>query len=102
MMRDRGMMGLPGAVQAFEPGAQAREWQGGDVIFWTRPIGDLIVPTGRIAACDPCACAEARVFARKVPLGTYPVLVALSEFARAANWRNIGRWWSALTASLPE
>jgi len=81
------MVGLPGAVQAFEPGAQARDRQGGDVTYWTRAVGDLIAPTGRIVACDPFACADAPAFAREVPLGTYSVLVALARFTRNGDER---------------
>jgi len=86
-MSDTGMVGLPGAVQAFEPGAQARDRQGGDVTFWTRAVGDLIAPTGRIVACDPFTCADAPAFACEALPGTYPVRVALAQFARNSDER---------------
>jgi hypothetical protein len=36
-------------------------------------IGTLHVPTGRIAACDPFACASTAAFARTVPKGDHAV-----------------------------
>jgi hypothetical protein len=81
------MRGLPGAARAFEPGAQAWDRQDGDVTFWTRTVGDLIAPTGRIVASDPFECADAPAFAREVPPGRYPVLVALAQFARSGGER---------------
>jgi Protein of unknown function (DUF4241) len=80
-------MGLPGAVQAFEPGAEARDQRRGDVSFWTRSVGDLVATTGRIVACDPFECADAPAFAREVPPGRYPVLLALAQFAGTGDER---------------
>jgi hypothetical protein len=69
-----------GIARAFEPGAQARSGQVGDVTFWTRTVGNVSAPTGRIVACDPFACSDAPAFASEVPPGTYPVLVAIAQF----------------------
>jgi hypothetical protein len=89
-MNDQGMLELPGAARAFEPGVEARDGQGGAVTFWTRAVGDLIAPTGRIVACDPFACADAPAFARAVPPGQYPVRVALAQFAGNGDERIAG------------
>jgi hypothetical protein len=89
-MNDQGMLGLPGAVRAFEPGAEARDRRRDRVTFWTRLVGDLIAPTGRIVACDPFACANAPAFAHEVPPGQYSVLVALAQFAGNGDERIAG------------
>lgn len=77
----------PRVAKAFKPGAQARDRHQGDVTFWTRSVGDLIVPTGRIVACDPFSCVDAPAFVREVPPGTYPVLLALAQFAHNGDER---------------
>jgi hypothetical protein len=41
-------------------------------------------------ACAPFLCADAPAFAREVPQGTYPVLVALAQFARTGGERIVG------------
>jgi hypothetical protein len=69
-----GGVGLLGAARAFEAGAEARNHLNGEVTFWTRTIGDLVVPTGRIVASDPFASVEARPFARGVPRAATPCL----------------------------
>jgi uncharacterized protein DUF4241 len=89
-MNDQNMPGLPGAVRAFEPGAEARDRQGGEVTFWTRSVGDLIAPTGLIVACDPFESADASAFAREVPPGQYPVLIAVAQFAGDGDERIAG------------
>jgi Protein of unknown function (DUF4241) len=45
------------------------------------------VPTGRIVACDPFYCVDAPAIVREVPLGRYPVLLALAQFARNGDER---------------
>ena len=89
-MNNQGMLGLPGAVRAFEPGAEARNRLRGRVTFWTRSVGDLIAPTGRLVACDPFACADAPAFAHAVLPGHYPVVAALAQFGSTGDERIAG------------
>ncbi|HEY1388898.1 MAG TPA: DUF4241 domain-containing protein [Ktedonobacterales bacterium] len=89
-MNDQDMLGLPGAARAFEPGAEAQDRRYGAVTFWTRSVGDLIAPTGRIVACDPFECVDAPAFAHKVLPGHYPVRVALAQFAGTRDERIAG------------
>lgn len=84
---EMGAAGRPIVAPAFEPGAQARDHLGGEVTFWTRTAGDLVVPSGRIVACDPFEYADAPAFAREVLPGRYPVILALAQFARNGDER---------------
>ncbi len=45
-----------------------------------RPVCELAVPTGEIVACDPFASPDAEAFARKVPAGSYPVVLSVAHF----------------------
>lgn len=74
-------------ANAFEPGARAVMPGGEEAVFWCRTIADLMVPSGRIVACDPFVYADAFPFARTVPPGRYPVVLALADFARSADQR---------------
>jgi hypothetical protein len=41
--------------------------------------GDLILPSGRIVACDPLVMPGTRAFAREVVPGRYPVLLSVAQ-----------------------
>lgn len=62
-----------------------------------RPIGDVILPTGRIVAADPLVYPERPPFARAVPPGRYPVTLYVAQgrnalaMLRVAPGR-IARW----------
>lgn len=86
-MSDKNMQTRPAVVQAFVPGGRAHDQVFDDMTFWTRSAGDLIAPTGRIVACDPLYCIGAPAFAREVPPGRYPVLLALAQFAQDGDKR---------------
>jgi hypothetical protein len=47
--------------------------------FQVETIGEIVLPTGRLAAWDPLALADAEPFDREVPAGRFPVDVALAE-----------------------
>jgi hypothetical protein len=42
-------------------------------------IGKLAVPSGRIVACDPFLCDRTEAFGRRVPVGKFPVQLALAR-----------------------
>jgi hypothetical protein len=42
-------------------------------------VGELIMPTGRLVACDPFVCPEAKPFERELPCGTFPVILSVAH-----------------------
>jgi hypothetical protein len=46
-------------------------------------IGKLALPSGRVVACDPFFCSDARSFARAIPRGDYAVQIRRST---SAEW----------------
>lgn len=42
-------------------------------------IGNLAVPSGRIVACDPFLCDRTEAFGRRVPVGKFPVQLAMAR-----------------------
>jgi hypothetical protein len=49
--------------------------------FEVRTLGELVLPTGAIVACDPEIPEEYPAFARRVAPGRYPLLVSVAHFA---------------------
>jgi len=72
-------MSAPAFTIAFEDGGRAVS-SFGDVRFYRQPLGELYLPSGRIAACDPFVDPEVAPFARAVPSGRYPVDLAVARF----------------------
>lgn len=51
----------------------------GPVACFVRHVGDLILSTGEIVACDPLVFPEAEPFTVGVAPGAYPVLLAIAQ-----------------------
>lgn len=51
----------------------------GPVECFVRQAGDLVLPTGRIVACDPLVFDEAEPFTVAVRAGSYPVSLAVAK-----------------------
>jgi hypothetical protein len=51
------------------------------VTFHCHTIGELVVTTGSLVACDPFFCWAVRPFAVKVPPGRYPVILSVASMA---------------------
>src|SRR5690348_7021651 len=47
------------------------------VLLMRHCIADLVVPTGRVVACDPLGEVRDAPFARRVPPGRYPIYVTI-------------------------
>lgn len=45
------------------------------------PIGDLILPTGQLVACDPLVCTESKPFNLTLPRGRFPVILSVAKIA---------------------
>jgi len=53
----------------------------GEATLHHHRIGDLILPTGKLVACDPFVTPEAEPFKLLVPHGTFPVVLSVAEVA---------------------
>jgi len=49
-----------------------------EVSFYTVTMGELVLPTGRIVACDPLVGPDTHAFARTVVPGSYPVALSIA------------------------
>ncbi len=45
-----------------------------------RSVGDLMLPSGRLVACDPFVCPEATPFTIPVPTGVFPVTLSIVDY----------------------
>jgi hypothetical protein len=69
-------------ARAFTPGTMFRDSKGNEYPIRLLDAGDLVLPTGRIVACDPgylrrAGLDECQPYTRVVPPGRYPVTVCL-------------------------
>ncbi len=51
----------------------------GDMTLSHHPVGDLLLPTGRLVACDPVAYPEAVPFSLSLPKGHFAVLLSVAD-----------------------
>jgi hypothetical protein len=56
-------------------------FQIGETTLRHNHVGDLILPTGKLVACDPFVTPEAEPFSLLVPRGAFPVVLSVSEIA---------------------
>jgi hypothetical protein len=71
-------------VRAFTPGTVFRDSKGNEYPVRQLDAGELVLPTGRIVACDPgflqvSGLDRYQPFTRTVPPGRYPVVLCLSK-----------------------
>lgn len=52
-----------------------------DITLTHRLIGDLLLPTGRLVACDPFVCPENEPFSLTLPKGAFPVILSVAQIA---------------------
>jgi len=74
--------------RALKPGATFAS-VAGPWLIRQEPAGELVLPSGRTIATDPCyldRLGDAPPFARTVPPGCYPVWLALARKASDARW----------------
>lgn len=66
--------------QAFGPGFTVTP-PDGPIQLSGLEIGKLAVPSGRIVACDPFVCDGIEAFSRRVPVGKFPVQLAVARLS---------------------
>lgn len=72
-------MTLPDFSNLFAEGKEVAT-EIGRVVLRVRPAGDLTVTTGRVVACDPLVSPDVEPFDRRVPAGTFPVVLSVAHF----------------------
>src|SRR5260370_31089009 len=78
-------MDVPDFRKAFRDGERFHTSFLGDFRVECREIGQLVVPTGRLVACDPLVFPETRPFRKHVPAGRYPVILSIAHIPPAAG-----------------
>jgi Protein of unknown function (DUF4241) len=70
---------VPDFQKAFRDGETFHTSYLGEFHVERREIGQLVVPTGRLVACDPLVFPETRPFRKLVPAGRYPVVLSIAH-----------------------
>lgn len=52
----------------------------GITVYRIHQIGDLVIPTGFIIACDPFVNFDSFAFKTQIPVGTFPVILSVANF----------------------
>ncbi|PZG02841.1 DUF4241 domain-containing protein [Micromonospora deserti] len=76
----------PDLDRLLTPGARFTD-EHGAYVMEAHPVGEIVLPTGRVAGCDPLVCPDAEPFTVELPPGRYParawVAVVLRDGAEA-------------------
>jgi uncharacterized protein DUF4241 len=77
-------MGLPVSNEylalAFADGRKLTDPDYGELTLFQHAIGDLILPTGQLVACDPFVAPVSVPFNLRVPTGRLPVVLTIADF----------------------
>jgi len=65
---------------AFADGRKVRNGFFRKLTLFQHPVGDLILPTGRLVACDPFVTPDSLPFNLTVPTGRFPVVLSIADF----------------------
>jgi len=61
-------------AKAMQDGCRVKE-----ITLTHRYIGDLLLPTGRLVACDPFVFPEMEPFSFSLPRGTFPIILSIAH-----------------------
>lgn len=67
-------------LKAYEPGIRATHAHAGRISIQCRPVGELVVTSGKLVACDPLVFEDITPFTQEVAPGRYPVILALVRY----------------------
>jgi Protein of unknown function (DUF4241) len=70
---------VPDLHKAFRDGERFRTSYLGEFHVERREIGRLVVPTGRLVVCDPFTFSTPRPLRKRIPLGSYPVVLSIAH-----------------------
>lgn len=65
---------------AFVNGRKVSNGDLGEFTLFQHPIGDLILPTGQLVACDPFVAPVSVPFNLPAPTGRFPVVLTIADF----------------------
>jgi hypothetical protein len=68
--------------QAFKDDAQIEDADLGTITLHQRKLGELVLSTGQVVACDPLVFPDTKPFHVTLPPGRYPVIASVASFAR--------------------
>jgi hypothetical protein len=57
-------------------------YDGGNCSLKHQPIGSLLLPTGKLVACDPLVFFDSKPFELLFPKGEFPVVLSIAQFRR--------------------
>lgn len=63
------------------PKALQSECSVNDITLTQSKVGDLLLPTGQLVACDPFVFPETEAFSLSLPRGTFPVILSVAQMA---------------------
>ncbi len=72
--------------KAFQDGQQLKT-ELGDVTFSTHQVGELVLTSGNLVACDPLSLSEIEPFAVNVTPGSYPVILSVARLHKSKERR---------------
>ncbi len=72
---------------AFANGRKVPNGDLGELTLFQHPIGELILRTGRLVACDPFVNPDSVPFGLTVPTGSFPVVLSIADFGQGQDQR---------------
>jgi hypothetical protein len=73
--------------RAFKDGVQIEDSSLGTITLHQRQLGELVVSTGQVVACDPLVYPDTKPFHAMIPPGRYPVRASVASFAKSHDQR---------------
>jgi hypothetical protein len=67
---------------AFADGRKLTDPDFGELTLVQHSVGDLMLPTGRLVACDPFVTPESEPFNIAVPTGTFQAVLTIADYGR--------------------
>jgi Protein of unknown function (DUF4241) len=68
--------------QALTDGTQIEDASLGTITLHQRKLGELVLSTGQVVACDPLVFPDTKPFHATLPPGRYPVIASVASFVR--------------------
>ena len=73
--------------QALTDGTQIEDASLGTIMLHQRKLGELVLSTGQVVACDPLVYPDTKPFHATLPPGRYPVIASVASFVRNSDRR---------------
>jgi len=95
------LLAQPDLEALFRAGLRKQAQSGEELVVAVRRVATLYVPTGKIVCCDPLAVPDAEPLERSVPVGEYPVDVAIAS-SDAVPSRSSDTWVAGMRVVFAE